>query len=43
MESQLFVNVYDRKAHSVGISIWHFEWATKYRYKMLKKMNKMSW
>ena len=28
---------YKRRAHSVGISIWHFEWVTKYRYKMMKK------
>jgi len=28
---------YERRAHSVGISIWHFEWVTKYRYKMMKK------
>ena len=30
-------NEYERKAHSVGISIWHFEWCTKYRYKMFRK------
>jgi putative transposase len=28
---------YQRRAHSVGISIWHFEWVTKYRYKMMRK------
>lgn len=28
---------YKRRAHSVGISIWHFEWVTKYRYKMMGK------
>ena len=28
---------YKRRAHSVGISIWHFEWVTKYRYKMMRK------
>lgn len=28
---------YERRAHSVGISIWHFEWVTKYRYKMYQK------
>ena len=30
-------NEYRRRAHSVGISIWHFEWVTKYRYKMYGK------
>lgn len=28
---------YVRRAHSVGISIWHFEWVSKYRYKMFGK------
>ena len=28
---------YVRRAHSVGISIWHFEWISKYRYKMFGK------
>ena len=28
---------YERRAHSVGISIWHFEWCSKYRYKMFRK------
>ena len=23
-------------AHSVGWNTWHFEWCTKYRYKMFK-------
>jgi putative transposase len=36
MENLLF-NQYEKRAHSVGISIWHFEWCTKYRYKMFKK------
>ena len=30
-------NEYRRRAHSVGISIWHFEWCSKYRYKMFGK------
>ena len=30
-------NEYRRRAHSVGISIWHFEWCSKYRYKMYQK------
>ncbi len=31
------MNVYQQSthAHSVGWSTWHFEWCTKYRYKML--------
>ena len=28
---------YERRSHSVGISMWHFEWCTKYRYKMFRK------
>ncbi len=30
-------NEYRHRAHSVGISIWHFEWVTKYRYHMMRK------
>ena len=26
----------NRHAHSVGWSMWHFEWCTKYRYKIFK-------
>lgn len=37
METQNLVNEYERRAHSVGISIWHFEWCTKYRYEMFRK------
>lgn len=31
------MNVYQQSthAHSVGWSTWHFEWCTKYRYRML--------
>jgi putative transposase len=28
---------YDRKAHHVGISMWHLQWCTKYRYKMFRQ------
>src|SRR3989338_10344943 len=35
--SESFENKYERGNHSVGISMWHFEWCTKYRYKMFKK------
>ena len=41
MEYQLQISEsyqkYERSNHSVGISMWHFEWCTKYRYKMFKK------
>jgi len=41
MEYQLQISEsykkYERGNHSVGISMWHFEWCTKYRYKMFKK------
>ena len=30
-------NKYEKRTHSVGISMWHFEWCTKYRYKMFGK------
>ena len=36
-ESYETKNEYRRRAHSVGISLWHFEWVTKYRYKMYQK------
>jgi len=25
-------------SHKVGLNFWHFEWCTKYRYKMMKKL-----
>jgi len=28
---------YERRSHSIGISMWHFEWCTKYRYRMFIK------
>ncbi len=28
---------YQREAHHVGGSFWHFQWCTKYRYKMFKQ------
>ncbi len=38
MEIQIQLSAsYERSAHSVGISMWHFEWCTKYRYKMFGK------
>ena len=42
MEQQLVLsdsseNEYERGRHSVGISMWHFEWCSKYRYQMFAK------
>jgi putative transposase len=42
MEKQILLsesseNEYERGKHSVGISMWHFEWCSKYRYKMFAK------
>ena len=30
-------NSYKRRAHNVGISMWHLQWCTKYRYKMFRQ------
>ena len=27
-----------RYSHKVGLNYWHMEWCTKYRYKMMKKL-----
>ena len=35
--SESYTEKYERRSHSVGISMWHFEWCTKYRYKMFRK------
>tara|TARA_B100000315_G_C14183002_1_gene409791 strand:- start:10 stop:435 length:426 start_codon:yes stop_codon:yes gene_type:complete len=35
--SESYADQYERKNHSVGVSMWHFEWCTKYRYKMFAK------
>ena len=42
MEKQIVISEsygekYERRSHSVGISMWHFEWCTKYRLKMFRK------
>ena len=42
MEQQLLLGEslaekYERSSHGVGISMWHFEWCAKYRYKMFRK------
>ncbi len=35
--SESYAEKYERSNHSVGISMWHFEWCTKYRYAMFRK------
>ena len=35
--SESYAEKYERRSHSVGISMRHFEWRTKYRYKMFGK------
>jgi len=35
--SESFEDKYERNKHSVGISMWHFEWCSKYRYQMFAK------
>jgi len=35
--SESFEEKYERSSHAVGVSMWHFEWCTKYRYKMFGK------
>ncbi len=35
--SESYAEKYERSSHAVGISMWHFEWCTKYRYKMFGK------
>jgi len=32
-----FADKYERGNHIVGVSMWEFEWVTKYRYKMFRK------
>jgi len=35
--SESFKSKYERSKHAVGISMWHFEWCTKYRINMFRK------
>ena len=35
--SESFAERYERSKHTVGISMWHFEWCTKYRFAMFRK------
>ena len=35
--SESYKEMYEKSSHSVGISMWHFEWCSKYRYKMFAK------
>ncbi|MEK6872181.1 MAG: hypothetical protein AABX16_04730 [Nanoarchaeota archaeon] len=43
MQTQLSIsgsyteNKFERGNHIIGLSIWEFEWCTKYRYKALRK------
>ena len=42
METQILISEsceekYERSKHAVGVSMWHFEWCTKYRLKMFRK------
>ena len=42
METQTLISrsygeFYERGSHYVGVSMWHFEWCPKYRYKMFAK------
>ena len=44
MEKQIELSVsygrYEKQNHSVGVSIWQFEWCPKYRYNMMKNPEK---
>ena len=40
--SESYTEKYERRSHSVGVSMWHFEWCTKYRYKMFRKEEQRS-
>ena len=31
--------MFRKSSHKVGFSVWHLVWATKYRYKMMRKAN----
>jgi putative transposase len=35
--SENYTKEYERRSHRVGISMWRFEWCTKYRYGMFGK------
>ena len=38
METQARINRYRKINHSVGVSMFHLQWCTKYRYKMFGKI-----
>jgi len=47
METQVLISEsyeekYERRSHSVGISMWHFEWCTKYRLRMFRKESQIN-
>ena len=33
-----FDTTFRRYSHTVGLNYWHFEWCTKYRYNMMKRL-----
>ena len=35
---EIKIEQYKRNEHSVGVSMYHWEWCTKYRYKMFRKI-----
>ena len=40
--SESYAEKYERSSHSVGVSMWHFEWCTKYRLKMFRKESQIN-
>ena len=40
--SESYTEKYERSSHAVGISMWHFEWCTKYRLKMFRKESQIN-
>jgi putative transposase len=40
--SESYIEKYERSKHAVGISMWHFEWCTKYRLKMFRKESQIN-
>ncbi|HLD43051.1 MAG TPA: hypothetical protein VJB08_03650 [Candidatus Nanoarchaeia archaeon] len=38
------MNSMKRLSHKVTMNLWHFEWCTKYRYKMMQRLEiKILW
>ena len=40
--SESYTEKYERSKHAVGVSMWHFEWCTKYRLKMFGKISQIN-